>query len=143
MRTEDLNTILQREGLTSNAFVDLSTRWARLLAKDAWLAENHRAQLNRAPSSSPPPSTSDRLESRSPVAVGFKDDPVIFPGEKLAKLSDFVRFARAARSANFLALLHRESMHPSYYAHMCKRFDAVRKADAAIDREYRAMVEGL
>jgi hypothetical protein len=149
MRNEDLADILDREEIDPKRFEALQLKWAQLLRKDAWLAEKHRVLLERARAGAPAPLARVPVPFTPPpmrpepadATAELRGDPVVFPGEKLSKLSDFVRLALAARENGFLGVLHREGIHPSYYAHMCKRFDAARKADAVLDRAYRAMME--
>lgn len=151
MRTEDLADVLDREEIDEDRFEALQLKWAQLLRKDRWLAEKHRALLDHARASTPTPPPFERVPvpftpppmRPDPVkaAAELHTDPVVFPGEKLSKLSDFVRLARAARDNGFLGVLHREAIHPTYYAHMCKRFDVACKADAVLDAAYRAMLE--
>jgi hypothetical protein len=63
-------------------------------------------------------------------------DRVLFEGERLARLDDFVRLRFYAERVTFLALLSREAITPEYYARMCERFDVLRRHDPALDAAY-------
>jgi len=82
----------------------------------------------------------------SPVAKSIHmptvpPDVVVFPGEKLASIDDFVRLRMVARTVTFLGVLIREGITPEYYAMMCERFGAARRADPDLEKRYRARIE--
>jgi hypothetical protein len=137
---DGLEAVLAREGIDAAYYALMSKRWATRMRKDPWLAEKHHAIKHPSPKARPEPKGKPRLALVDEVAHAEKNDPIVFAGEKLARISDFVRLARAARSADFLGTLHAEGLHPVYYAHMCKRFEVVRKSDAALDRAFRQMM---
>jgi hypothetical protein len=62
---------------------------------------------------------------------------VVFEGEKLSTVDDFVRLRLHARSVTFLGVLIKEGLTPEYYAMMCGRFEAARRADPALEQRYR------
>jgi hypothetical protein len=142
---EPIEAVLAREGIDARNYARMVERWHRRLGKDAWLAEKHDALKHpaRSPELVAAAAAAKVAAAAAPraelVAGAQAADRVVFPGEKLARLSDFARLARAARGVNFLAALHVEGLHPVYYAHMCKRLDAARRGDATLDRAYRAM----
>ena len=68
-------------------------------------------------------------------------DLVVFPGEKLARVDDFVRLRLQARSITFLGALMREGITPDYYAAMCERFADACRADPSLEARYRARLE--
>lgn len=138
---DGLEAVLAREGIDAAYYGLMSQRWATRLRKDPWLAEKHHAIKHPSPKArAGTPKGKPRLALVADAADGEKHDPIVFAGEKLARISDFVRLARAARSADFLGTLHAEGLHPVYYAHMCKRFEGVRKSDAALERAFRQMM---
>jgi hypothetical protein len=63
-------------------------------------------------------------------------DRVLFEGERLARLDDFVRLRFYAERVTFVALLSREGITPEYYAQMCERFDVLRRREPDLDAAY-------
>ena len=95
----------------------------------------------RMPARPRPPSS-----GRSPVACSVEMpavplDVVVFPGERLATVDDFVRLRLQARSITFLGVLMRAGISPAYYASMCERFAAARRADPSLESTYRARLD--
>jgi hypothetical protein len=140
---EGLDAVLAREQIAAAYYADAVLRFDRLMRRDPWLAQKRDLMKNpevasnaRAPAKAPASRPAPRPLSDA-VAFADPDDPVVFPGERLARLSDFVRAAAAARKADFLGYLHREKLHPIYYAHMRKRFEAMCKADCGLAQSYR------
>lgn len=58
----------------------------------------------------------------APGAPRIEEDPVLFPGERLSKLSDFVRLQKAAQSGDFMGALAREGIDAGYYGQMSIKF---------------------
>jgi hypothetical protein len=87
------------------------------------------------------------MQATSPVASSVEmpatwcADMVVFPGEKLASVDDFVRLRLQARSITFLGVLQREGIDPDYYAKMCERFADARRRDTSLEARYRARLE--
>lgn len=67
---------------------------------------------------------------------------VVFPGERLSRLDDFVRLAIASRRVTFLSVLDREGLDPAYYRDMLRRFEALMREVPALAREYERLIRG-
>lgn len=67
---------------------------------------------------------------------------VVFPGERLSRLDDFVRLAIASRRVTFLSVLDREGLDPAYYRDMLRRFEALMREVPALAREYDRLMRG-
>lgn len=67
---------------------------------------------------------------------------VVFPGERLSRLDDFVRLAIASRRVTFLSVLDREGLDPAYYRDMTRRLEALMRQVPAIAREYERLMRG-
>jgi hypothetical protein len=74
-------------------------------------------------------------EPPPPAVTG---DTVVFPGERLSRVDDFVRVRFYAERLSLDALLAREGITAAYYERMCARFDGARALDGALDEIYRA-----
>jgi hypothetical protein len=82
------------------------------------------------------------LDMRSPMdqpreaAAAAMPDIVVFPGERISRLDDFVRLRLASEQPTFVAVLSREGLAPDYYAAMCARFANTRRRNPLLDAEY-------
>jgi hypothetical protein len=79
--------------------------------------------------------------ARSVQIPSVPPDLVVFHGEKLASVDDFVRLRLKARSITFHGVLMRAGITPEYYAMMCERFADARRADPSLEQRYRARLE--
>jgi hypothetical protein len=89
----------------------------------------------------PPVPTSPVARSIEFPAIAPDADLLVFPGDKLARVDDFVRLRLQARTITFLGVLQREGITPEHYQAMCARFDAARRADPSLEARYRARMD--
>jgi hypothetical protein len=68
-------------------------------------------------------------------------DPVIFPGEKLSKISDFVRIQRAMQNGDFPGILTREGIDPGYYGQMSIRLVQAIQSDTNLQAQYTLQLQ--
>jgi hypothetical protein len=70
-------------------------------------------------------------------------DPVLFPGERLSKMSDFVRIQKAMQRGDFPGILAREGIDMAYYGQMSIRWAQVVQSDPSLAMRYsRALTSG-
>src|SRR5262249_2868555 len=91
IQASDFRTALSRQGLEPIAYGRLTDRWARRRAGAPALRAEYAAMLRRETALN-----AMRMTARIP-----HQDRVVFPGERLAKVSDFARISRAARRGEF------------------------------------------
>jgi hypothetical protein len=88
-----------------------------------------------------PPTPSTSPAARSIEMRAIPTDVIVFPGERLASVDDFVRMRLHARSPTFVGFLMREGLSLEYYARMSESFAAARAADPSLEATYRARLE--
>jgi hypothetical protein len=79
------------------------------------------------------------MRQQSPLAKTLESEThtdVVFPGERISRLADFVRLRVAAQKITFLAVLASEGLTPSYYAAMVARFDEARRHDPNLNHAF-------
>jgi hypothetical protein len=67
-------------------------------------------------------------------------DRVVFPGEKLARVSDFARISRAARRGQFKEALARAHLSAEQFADLCERFNGRMQTDRALESEFNRLL---
>jgi hypothetical protein len=126
------------EVVLTNALLPIAKRRANVTSaiKQARDAAAAKAFVQaKAPPSAPP-----NASAATPPSAA-EDDPVLFPGERLCKLSDFVRLQRAAMSGDFMGALAREGIDPGYYGTMSVKLAHRIQSDPALAmRQARMMM---
>jgi hypothetical protein len=74
----------------------------------------------------------------NPPGSDKPDDLVIFPGERLARVSDFAAITRAATHGDFQGALARAGVAPRDFAAICMRFNEVLREAPEVDVAFRA-----
>jgi hypothetical protein len=124
IQATDFMSALYREGLDPIAYARLSDRWAKRLAADPALRAEYATVLRRE---------SAMATVRETVPIPHPDS-LVFPGQPLARVSDFARISRAAKRGDFRKALARAGIDRDKFATLCARFNDKMKADAALAR---------
>jgi hypothetical protein len=72
----------------------------------------------------------------APGGDGGDADPVVFPGERLSKMSDFVRIQKAMQRGDFPGVLTREGIDMGYYGQMSIRWAQAVQTDPSLAMRY-------
>jgi hypothetical protein len=127
----DFMSALYREGLDPIAYARLSDRWAKRLGTDPALRAEYAGMLRREAS------LNDlRVTEKIPYP-----DALVFPGQKLARVSDFARIARAAKRDEFKKALERAGVYKDTFANLCARFNARMQDDPALEELFKRLLD--
>ena len=127
----DFMGTLFKEGLDPVAFARISDRWAKRLAGDAALRNEYAALLKR---------TGEIASAVSTVPLP-PQDTLVFPGQKLARVSDFARISRAAKRGEFKAALAQAGVDADTFANACARFNARMHSDPVVAAQFQRLLE--
>lgn len=102
-----------------------------------WAAPDARPRTLEMPARpARPPHVSPTAGSVALPPVAPLADDVLFPGERIARLDDFVRLHVASRKVTFLRVLESEGITPREYAALCARFQAALRGDPHLRERY-------
>jgi hypothetical protein len=127
----DFMGTLFKEGLDPVAFARISDRWAKRLAGDAALRSEYGKLLKRA----------TELASAVRTVPLPPQDTLVFPGQKLARVSDFARISRAARRGEFKAALAQAGVDSDTFATACARFNARMQDDPVVAAQFKRLLD--
>ena len=131
VQSGDFMGALFKEGIDPVSFARISDRWAKRLAGDPMLRAEYAVMLRRHADLASV-TTTERL----PPA-----DTLVFPGQKLARVSDFARISRAAKRGEFKLALERAGVAPDTFANLCARFNARMQADKVIEAQFKRLLD--
>jgi hypothetical protein len=122
---------LFREGLDPIAYARIREHWTARLEQDADLRADY-ARVTARLRELAVKRTTDRL----PLT-----DPIVLPGEKLARVSDFARISRAAKQGRFKEALDRAGVDHATFAALCARFNERMEQDKTIEAQFKRMLQ--
>ncbi len=130
LQSGDFMGTLYKEGLDPVEFARISDRWAKRLAGDQALRAEYAIVLKR---------TGDvaAVKHTEPLPP---QDTIVFPGHKLARVSDFARISRAAKRGDFKAALERAGVDADTFANLCARFNARMQVDAVVAAQFKRLL---
>ncbi len=117
------------EELMSNPFVPLAQRKPGLIER---LENQHTARLLNA---------LEQVQQQAQQRT-TDPDPVIFPGQRLPRLSDLVRIQRAAQTGDLFGELTRSGVDPATYAHIMTQWAQIAGNDPQLQIKYANMLAG-
>jgi hypothetical protein len=126
----DFMGTLYKEGLEPMEFARLADRWSKRLAGDAALRAEYAELLKRV----------GEVAAVVHTAPLPPQDTLVFPGQKLARVSDFARISRAAKRGEFKAALAQAGVDADTFANACARFNARMQADAVIAAQFKRLL---
>src|SRR5262249_22501772 len=118
----DFSAALYKEGLDPIGYARLCERWAQKIAHEPRLRAEYEGLLDRFRG----------LATRRTTEPLPMVDTIIFPGDKLARVSDFARISRAARQGRFREALQHAGIDHDTFAIVCTRFNRRMDEDKAI-----------
>jgi hypothetical protein len=116
-------TALYKERIDPIAYARLSDRWAKRLAEDPALRAEYAAALRRE-------SALSAVRVTAPLPF---PDTIVFPGQRLARVSDFARISRAAERGEFKHALERVGVDRDTFANLCARFNEKMKREPNLE----------
>jgi hypothetical protein len=131
IQASDFMTALYKEGLDPVAYARLSDRWAKRLGADPALRAEYATALRREMALT-------QVRETAPIPY---PDTIVFPGERLARISDFARISRAARRGEFKQALERAGVDRDTFANLCARFNEKMKHESALADLFKRLLD--
>lgn len=138
---------LYRAGLDPMSFARIAEHWSGRIAEDAAVRAEYAALLEgkdtraRADAAPVPALRLPLAEPSTTTRMSTLDDAEVFPGERLARASDFARIARAAKRGAFKAAIARAGLDPDAFAVAAERFNARVRVDRALADRFARLLD--
>jgi hypothetical protein len=126
----DFMNALYIEGLDPVSYARLSDRWAKRFASDPALRAEYASALRRE---------TELIGTRVTAPIPYPDT-IVFPGQKLARVSDFARISRAAQRDEFKEALERAGVDRDTFANLCARFNEKMKNEPALEELFKRLL---
>jgi hypothetical protein len=131
IQASDFMNALYKEGLDPISYARLSDRWAKRFAADPALRAEYATALRRE-------SALAAVRVTAPIP---HPDTLVFPGQKLARVSDFARISRAAKRGEFKEALERAGVDRDVFANLCARFNEKMKHDRELEEMFKRLLD--